>query len=40
MERILKSQTRKGKRHLLVHWLGHNSDHDSWIAAEHVHNAQ
>ena len=38
IEKISKSQTRKGKMQLLVHWVGYNSDFDCWIVAEDVHN--
>jgi len=34
----IKSRTRDVKRHLLLCWLGYNSDFDSWISAEDVHN--
>ena len=38
LEKILKIQTQKNKRQLLVRWIGYNSDFDSWIATEDVHN--
>jgi hypothetical protein len=40
IEKILKSRTRKGKKQLLVRWLGYNSDFDSWIGVEDINNAQ
>ena len=40
IENILKDHTHKGKRQLLVCWLRYNSDFDSWISAEDIHNAQ
>ena len=36
IEKVLKTRTCQGK--LLVRWLGYNSDFDSWIPAEDVHN--
>ena len=38
IENLLKSRTRRGKRQLLVRWLGYNSDFNSWIPTEDVHN--
>ena len=40
IEKILKSRTRRGKKQLLVRWLGYNSDFDSWVSAEDINNAQ
>jgi hypothetical protein len=40
IKKILKSRTRKGKRQLLVRWLGYNSDFDSWVSVEDINNAQ
>jgi hypothetical protein len=31
IEKILKTRTRRGRKQLLVRWLGYNSDFDSWI---------
>ena len=40
IEKLLKSRTRRGKKQLLVRWLGYNSDFDSWVSAEDINNAQ
>ena len=40
IEKILKTRTRRGKKQLLVRWLGYNSDFDSWIGVEDIDNAQ
>jgi len=37
IEKILKSWTRKGKRQLLIGWLGYTSDFDFWIPNEVIH---
>jgi hypothetical protein len=40
IDKILRARTRRSMRQLLVRWLGYNSDFNSWISAEDVHNAQ
>ena len=40
IEKILKTLTRRGRKQLLVRWLGYNSDFDSWIGVEDIDNAQ
>ena len=40
IEKILKTRTRRGKKQLLVRWLGYNSDFDSWIGVEDIDNAK
>ena len=39
IEKILKTRSLNGKRQLLVRWLECNSDFDSGINAEDIHNA-
>ena len=38
IEKVLKTRTRGGKKQLLVRWLGYNSEFDSWIGVEDLHN--
>ena len=38
-EKIKKSRAHRGKRQLLVRWLGYKSDFDYWVAVEDVYNA-
>ena len=40
IENILKNGAHRGKRQLIVRWLGYNSDLDTWIAAKDIHNPQ
>ena len=40
LEKILKSRTHRGKIQWLARWIGYNSDFDTWISVENVHNAQ
>ena len=40
IDKILRTCIHRGKRQVLVRWLGYNSDFDSWISVEEVHNTQ
>jgi hypothetical protein len=40
IEKIFQTRTRRGKKQLLVWWLGYNFDFDSWIGVEDINNGQ
>ena len=38
IEKIIKRETRNGKRGYIVKWIGYNSDHNFWVPEEAVRN--